>query len=227
MVPELQNLVDHSIDCYGITCVTFSLKSIDPMPVLITAFGPFGGRRENASSLVVESLRKTFPDIRTRILPVDSVVAPSRLRWAIREIQPSAVIMLGEASECSTVRLETRAWNLKDFRIPDIAGRQPIGKRISCDAADFMDSTLPLREIHASLVEHGHSVSISDDPGRYLCNQLFYTALDFLKTNRIRIPAGFIHLPLETNFSTDRAVGAVSEIIKITESESARHIQIS
>lgn len=92
-------------------------------PILVTAFGPFGGRSENASSLVLLKLRKSMPDISTRILPVDAVVAPSRLRQAIKRIQPSAVIMLGESGQSKEIQLEKVAWNSKDFSIPDIAGR--------------------------------------------------------------------------------------------------------
>lgn len=67
------------------------------MQITVTAFGPFGGREVNASSLVLHELRKTVPGIGTRILPVDSVLAPARLRQAILRIRPSALIMLGEA----------------------------------------------------------------------------------------------------------------------------------
>lgn len=185
------------------------------MPVLVTAFSSFGGRETNASSLVLRELRKTIPGIRTRILPVDSVLAPSRLRQAIIQIQPTALIMLGEAAGSTGIRLETTAWNEKDFRIADIAGHMPSGVSIRRGAPESMPSTLPLRAIHRRLVSLGHPVSISSDPGRYLCNQVFFTALDFLKTNAIRIPAGFIHLPLESDFPTARAVDALSEVVRI------------
>ena len=187
-----------------------------PMPILVTAFGPFGGRVQNASSLVLHVLRKTVPGIRTRILPVDSVIAPARMRQAILRIRPSALIMLGEAVGSSTIRLETTAWNMKDFNIPDIAGRKPEGVKIRPGAADSIASTLPLAEILARLEGMGHSVSFSDDPGRYLCNQLFFSAMDFLGENAIPIPAGFIHLPLESDFTTTLAAEAVAEAVRVT-----------
>ena len=186
------------------------------MPILVTAFGPFGGRAWNASSLVLHELRKTVPGIRTRILPVDSVIAPARLRQAILRIRPSALIMLGEAKGSSTIRLETTAWNMKDFKIPDIAGRKPEGVAIRTGAADSMASTLPLAEIRAHLEDKGHGVSFSDDPGRYLCNQLFFSAMDFLGENAIPIPAGFIHLPLESDFPTTLATQAIAEAVRVT-----------
>ncbi len=187
------------------------------MKILVTAFGPFGERSENASSLALAGLRKAFPKIRTRTLPVDAVIAPSRLKQAISLIRPDALLMLGEAGGSTEIRLETTAWNELDFRIPDVSGRQYMQRIIREGATPSMSSTLPLREIHSSIHSLGHPVTLSDDPGRYLCNQLFFVALDHLARNGITIPAGFIHLPLESDYSTRNAVEAISEVIRTLE----------
>ena len=184
------------------------------MNVLVTAFGPFGGRELNASSLALAGLRKSFPDLHTRILPVDAVIAPSRLIQAIRLIQPDALIMLGEAGGSTAIRLETTAWNELDFRIPDIAGRQYSSRPIRCESPASLPSTLPLREIYDRLVSLGHPVTFSEDPGRYLCNLLFFRAMDHLAENSLNIPAGFIHLPLESDLPTEQAVAALTEALR-------------
>lgn len=185
------------------------------MSVLVTAFGPFNGRLENASSLVLKELKRTFPKIRTRILAVDSVIAPARLKQALRSIRPESLIMLGEAAGSKKIRLETTAWNELDFRIPDIAGRLVTARPIRKNSPASLRSTLPLEQIYELLDAAGHQVSYSDDPGRYLCNQLFYAALDHLKRQSIVIPAGFIHLPLENECSTTSATDAISRIIQM------------
>jgi pyroglutamyl-peptidase len=185
------------------------------MIVLVTAFGPFNGRKENASSLALHELKNAFPKIRTRILPVDAVIAPARLKQAIRLIRPDCLIMLGEAGESQKIRLETTAWNELDFRIPDIAGRQYRPQPIRPGSAASRSSTLPLGEIHALLSEKGHEISYSDDPGRYLCNLLFYMALDYLEQHSTSIPAGFIHLPLEQDYPTCRATEALGHILRL------------
>ncbi len=183
------------------------------MPILVTAFGPFDSRPENASSLALRALRTCCPNIRTRILPVDAVIAPARLRQALRTIQPAALIMLGEAAGSKKIRLETTAWNELDFKIPDIAGRK-INSRLICPHSPAsLSSTLPLEKIYQLLDAAGHEISYSDDPGRYLCNQLFFTALDYLKSQPIS--AGFIHLPLARDYSTARAVDAISDVIRL------------
>ena len=113
------------------------------MKILVTAFGPFAGRSENASILVLHELRKRVPGIYTRVLPVDAVIAPSRLKQAFRRVRPDAVVMLGEAAESVTIRLETRAWNEIDFRIPDIAGRRITSRPIREGGPEMLPSTLP------------------------------------------------------------------------------------
>lgn len=85
------------------------------MKILVTAFGPSDGRSDNASSLALRELKKQFPKIRTRTLPVDAVIAPARLRAALRSIQPDVLIMLGETAGSTHIRLETTAWNELDF----------------------------------------------------------------------------------------------------------------
>lgn len=185
------------------------------MKILVTAFGPFAGRPENASSLALRELRKFHPEIRTRILPVDSVIAPARLKQALRLIRPEVLLMLGEAAGISQIRLETTAWNELDFKIPDIAGRQPQGKAISPASPAMRRSTLPFKKIHERLEANGHEISLSHNPGRYLCNQVFYTALDWLETRAIPCRTGFIHLPLAQDYPTERAADALGQVIRM------------
>jgi pyroglutamyl-peptidase len=184
------------------------------MKILVTAFGPFAGRSENASSLALTELKRAFPEIRSRVLPVDSVIAPARLKQALRSILPDALIMLGEAAGSKSIRLETVAWNELDFKIPDIAGRQPMAKTICPGSAPIHRSTLPLKQMKVHLERNGHDVSLSNNPGRYLCNQVFYQALEFIGSHGIACPAGFIHLPLAGDCPTERVADALGHVIR-------------
>lgn len=184
------------------------------MKLLVTAFGPFDGRSENASSLALVELKRAFPEIRTRILPVDSVIAPARLRQALRLIRPDALILLGEAAGCKSIRLETTAWNELRFKIPDLAGRQPFARPISPGSPPIRKSSLPLKRFHTLLGSKGHQVSLSNNPGRYLCNQILYVALGCIDQLAISCRAGFIHLPLAHDYPTERSVDAISQVIR-------------
>lgn len=187
------------------------------MKLLVTAFGPFDGRSENASSLALRELKRAFPEIRTRVLPVDSLIAPARLKQALRLIRPDALILLGEAAGSKSIRLETTAWNELDFKIPDIAGRQPAGRAISLGSPAILRATLPLKKLQARLEANNHEVMLSHNPGRYLCNQVFYVALEWIKTHALPCPAGFIHLPLAQDYPTDRVADALGHVIRVME----------
>ena len=187
------------------------------MKILVTAFGPFGGRSENASSLALHELKKAFPKIRTRILPVDSVIAPARIKQALRLIRPDVVILLGEAAGIQQIRREATAWNELNFKIPDIGGRQPTSRAICTGSPAFYRSTLPLKKIQASLESNNHVVTISNNPGRYLCNQVFYVAIGWLRKYSIPCPVGFIHLPLAQDYPTKHAVDALGHVIRAME----------
>lgn len=191
------------------------------MVILVTAFGPFGGRTTNASMLAIAALKKTHTGIRTRILPVDAVIAPARLKQAMKKIRPDILIMLGEAGGSKTIRLERTAWNEMDFRIPDIAGRQPVKRLIDPNGPESFASTLPLDSLLGTLDCQGHRVSFSDDPGRYLCNQVFYTALSNLSEINMTCQAGFIHIPLENDYSTSKICDALTLMIQKLEQPSA------
>ena len=180
------------------------------MKILVTAFGPFDGRSQNASSLALAQLKRSQPRIHTRVLPVDSVVAPARLLRTLRQLRPDAVVMLGEAAGSTAIRLETTAWNQLDFSIPDAAGRQPRGMPILSAGPDFLRTTLPLEQIHSALILAGHDVVFSDDAGRYLCNQLMYQALTWISRKHPSCIAGFIHLPLANRYPTSQAAAALA-----------------
>jgi len=175
--------------------------------ILVTAFGPFEGRAENASHLALMELKRTMPSIRTRLLPVDSVAAPARLRQAVRVIQPDLLILLGEAAGSRAIRLETSAWNSLDFRIPDNAGRQPREVSIEPGGPVVLKSTLPLAELCRSLEMAAHTVTLSSDPGRYLCNQIYYISRGMMERSL------FIHLPLAADLPTPQAAATIREII--------------
>lgn len=179
-------------------------------PLLVTAFGPFGGRKVNASSLALAQLRQADRSLRTRTLPVDLVEAPRRLHDAVRRISPRAVLLLGESGKATTLRLETLAWNELDFLIPDLAGRQPRSQPIDPVAPPRLRTAVPAGRLRQALARAGHPAELSKDPGRYLCNRIYYAALQ-----RSGVPALFVHLPLENRLSPDRAADALRVIINL------------
>ncbi len=168
------------------------------MKILLTGFEPFGGSVFNPSEQVVRALaREKIPGIELHpaILPVDRVRGSEALLRAFDESQPSAVVMLGEASRRAVISLERVAVNLLDFRIADNAGAKIVDEPIVRDAPAAYFSTLPLRAMHEAISAAQVPVELSLSAGAFLCNQVMFTMLHHLAQNKVIVPAGFIHLP--------------------------------
>lgn len=56
------------------------------------------------------------------------------------------------------------------------------------------NASLPLSDIAAALTEARLSVTLSDDPGRYLCNATLYRALEWAE-GATGSRVGFVHIP--------------------------------
>jgi len=168
------------------------------MRILITGFEPFGESSVNPSERLVNTLASrsfTGVELSTRILPVDTQRAPQQLLAALEEVQPEAVICLGEAARRAKISIERVAVNLLDFVIPDNSGQKLQDLPIIPGVPDAYFSTLPVRRLHSALLNAGIPAELSLTAGAYLCNQVMYTLLHHLAQTGQTIPAGFIHLP--------------------------------
>lgn len=168
------------------------------MKILVTGFEAFGGSPINPSEQVLtflQSYRMDNAEISTRVLPVDTQRAPGMLVAALHTENPDIVVCLGEASGRSVLSLERVAVNLLDFRIPDNAGNQIVDLPVIENAPAAYFSTLPLRDIQSTWTEAGIPCEISMSAGTYLCNQVFFTLMNWVAQQNRRIQAGFIHVP--------------------------------
>jgi pyroglutamyl-peptidase len=164
------------------------------MTILISGFEAFDGSTSNPSACIVQAL-VTGPDIATVILPVDSIHGPSRLLDAIRQIQPQAILCLGEAAHRSVISVERVAINLKDYRIPDNNGVTLQDVPVISDGPDAYFSNLPVRKITQAILAAGIPVELSLSAGAYLCNQVMYASIHSTRLTTPRPLVGFIHLP--------------------------------
>ncbi|HOA22509.1 MAG TPA: hypothetical protein PK801_04125 [Aggregatilineales bacterium] len=166
---------------------------------LITAFEPFGGREKNAAEEALRRLAgqvgETFPlRLEQRVLPVEADAAAQQLCAAIDEVQPAYVVCLGEATR-GEICLERIGYNERRYPMPDNAGRQFDGDPIREDGPESYTATLPLDAMLEAMQATGVPVRLSDDAGRYLCNEALYTCLDHIAQRGLPVRAGFIHVP--------------------------------
>jgi pyroglutamyl-peptidase len=186
-------------------------------PVLVTGFQPFpaDGWHENVAEVAVRNLRPSALDgvrVMRMVLPVEYDRAAAAVRDAIARCAPRAVVSFGQGG--GSIALEQTAYNLKDTG--EVAGGVPdnrgvIAAALPIDAAAPAEraSSLPLAAIDRALRAIGESPVRSDDPGRYICNNVFFTSTG--ASSR----AGFVHLPYTTQFDdAERARwGRVAEAI--------------
>ena len=166
------------------------------MPILITAFSPFGGDALNASQEILNALPETLGGVRLekRLLPV-SFRASSRLALeAAERLRPEAIVCLGQAGGRDVVTPERVAVNLMDAAISDSDGFQPVDEPVIPNAPAAYFSTLPVKAMVEAMQRVGVPARLSNSAGTYVCNALMFAMLHQTKD----IPCGFIHVPYLT-----------------------------
>lgn len=167
------------------------------MKILITGFEPFHDHPLNPSQLLVERLADQHQKatIINGILPVHHELGPKKMHGLLYEHSPDAVLAFGLASSRAKISLERVAINLLDFSIADNAGVTISNQPIDPNGPTAFFSTLPIEELFTVLTDAGIPTEVSLSAGTYLCNQVFYTLMQWVAVQNKRIPAGFIHLP--------------------------------
>jgi pyroglutamyl-peptidase len=184
--------------------------------VLVTAFEPFGGERDNASELAVRPLEgRVIADHRlvVEILPCVFGVAAEALRAAIARAQPSLVIACGEASERQAISLERIAINLDDARIADNRGAKPVDRAIADGGVIAYWSTLPIKAMGRAIFEQKIPVELSQSAGTFVCNHVFYELMRALE-GQTAVRGGFVHVPRPHALPTETVTRALEIAIE-------------
>ncbi len=165
--------------------------------ILITGFEPFNNDTVNPSYEAIKLLEDEIhgEKIVKLELPVVFSEAADIVIKNILTYNPKAVIMTGVAAGRSFITPEVIAVNIADARIPDNKQNKPSFQKISAASPDGLFSTLPVNEIVEKMNDAGLDAQLSYSAGTFVCNDTFYRVMDFLKTNNLRIPCGFIHVP--------------------------------
>ena len=167
--------------------------------LLLTGFGPFPGAPVNPTGALIRALKRKLrsqPDIQ-----IDTHVFRTTYRAVDRELprllgrqKPDALLMFGLATRSRGFRIETQARN-RICRHPDAAGVVPDMHKIAEDAP----RTLPIRAPKAALLRAARSGSLSArlsvNAGDYLCNYLYWRALEAARHSGGPGRAVFIHVP--------------------------------
>ena len=175
--------------------------------VLITAFEPFGGASVNTSLEV----QRRLPD-RISSWQVTKVTLPVVFgRAAAEALRHPAdfIVLLGEAGKRTAVTPELNAKNVRNARIPDNAGGQPMQEVILPGGLAMYHTAVPVERIVEQMQAEGFEIAVSDDAGTFVCNDTYY-----LVGTASRIPVVFVHVPA-IPAQADAYAGTVCRFIEI------------
>ncbi len=166
------------------------------MRILLTAFEPFGGESTNAALEVVTRVRA--PEkvlLNTLTVPTVFGLCTETVLFAMRALKPDVVLCVGQAAGRAAITPERIAINVRDARIPDNAGRQPIDEPIDPRGPAAYFSTLPIRKMTEAIRSAGIPAAISNSAGTFVCNDLFYGVCHAIATEFPSAIGGFVHVP--------------------------------
>ena len=166
--------------------------------ILVTSFEPFGGSPVNPTMAIARELAPMTSGVGTRAYATLPVVTGTGAgsTWAaiaplLDELQPDAVVALGESAKADRINFERVAVNLRDARIADNSGLQLVDMPVVDGAPAAHFATLPLREMLAACESAGVPATLSLSAGAFLCNELMYR----LRHRDCPGTTGFIHVP--------------------------------
>jgi pyroglutamyl-peptidase len=178
--------------------------------ILVTGFEPFGKLVANPSALLLEQLSADMipgcSALRRELLPVAYTRSGSRIRALLEELQPDLCICLGVAQNRQHVCLERIAMNLDDCSLADNDGELAKEREIVIGESLALRSGLNLAALHMAVtglnkpLEPG--LSISNHAGNFVCNHVYYNALQHIACRRMASQCLFIHLPMSLECSS-------------------------
>jgi pyroglutamyl-peptidase len=166
--------------------------------VILTGFGKFGGVDENPTELIVNALREKKISVdHFEVLNV-AVEDVSKFHDKFDSSEEECLfIHLGVHGSTNCMLLEQCAYNNMTFRIPDQCGFSPdmqcICENVAVDCP--LETELDIENVANQLLSEDYNVAISSDPGRFLCNYIYYRSLSRFAERGQKRNAVFIHVP--------------------------------
>ncbi|HLN40335.1 MAG TPA: pyroglutamyl-peptidase I [Xanthobacteraceae bacterium] len=165
------------------------------MRVLITGFGPFPGAPFNPSAALAKALahgrRPALAGIeRTVHVFATTYASVDRDLPKLFAQKPDIVLMFGVAGRRHQLCIETRARNAVSLLFPDAGGYRPRHGVIKLRGPAALAGNAPFARLAGAA---GTKARLSRDAGRYLCNYIYWRALEQVRGTRPLLQ--FVHIP--------------------------------
>jgi pyroglutamyl-peptidase len=167
--------------------------------VLITGFGPFPGVRFNPTERLAAELASVRRPGLENVLRIAHVFQTSyaaveqALPALLAEVRPDVILMFGLATRTPYLRIETRAINRRSALFADALGCRPTNRAITPRAPIAVRGNAPHQRLAIAGRRAGVPVRLSHDAGTYLCNYLYWRALELTAREPL---VQFVHVPV-------------------------------
>jgi pyroglutamyl-peptidase len=168
--------------------------------ILLTGFGPFPGTRCNPTGSLVEGLARmrrpalADAELVAHVFPTQYEAVDRDLPTLVARHRPDGILMFGLAPRAKHVRVEIQACNAI-ARTPDKSGRCLGGHAIVAGGPARANTTAPVVRLLQAARSGGLKAALSRDAGRYLCNYIYWRALEAGGGNGGPKLAAFVHVP--------------------------------
>lgn len=170
------------------------------MKIFLTGFKPFLSNEVNPSELIVNALGGLCPS-KTLEVAYDAV---DEFFKGFDASEYDAIVSLGLNASAESIRLEKYAYNEITRTHPDVRGVTP-DRPIEAFGKEHLETALPITKLNALI----SGTCISDNPGRYLCNYIYYRSLRAMKGNAL-----FIHVPpISEKWTLEKMAEAIRSIV--------------
>ncbi|KAM9986181.1 hypothetical protein ACTFIY_010614 [Dictyostelium cf. discoideum] len=180
--------------------------------IILSGFGTFCGVSDNPSSQLMSEIKtyiNSIPnkdELRFEIIDINAIkVSGNGVKDYLNQMETNylktsnddmpILIHFGVSSSETNNRLERYGWNMADFRCDDEDMWKPQNEPIdSKDSSDKYETTLPINDLVEKLSNSNYKVTPSIDPGRFVCNYLYFLSLRLSKLYNTK--SLFVHIPL-------------------------------
>jgi pyroglutamyl-peptidase len=169
--------------------------------LLVTGFGPFPGAPFNPTGPLALRLarlhRPAFAETRriAHVFPTSYAAIDREFPPLISRYRPDAVLMFGLATRTRHLRIELRARNTTSMVFADAERRKSTTLKLAADGPTSMRVRAPYPRMLQAARATGVPAALSHDAGRYICNALFWRALEVGARRKGPAVVAFVHVP--------------------------------
>jgi pyroglutamyl-peptidase len=168
------------------------------MRVVLAGFGPFPGAPVNPSGVLAKALvhsrRPALAGLhRTASVFATSYAAVDRGLPNLFAEKPDIVLVFGLAGRRREVCIETRARNAMSVLFPDASGHRPSHSVIRLGGPESLTGHAPFVRLVSAVRARKVPARLSRDAGRYLCNYIYWRALERAANGHPLMQ--FVHIP--------------------------------